>query len=250
MAAGGFVVSRRSDTSGDILFQTRTDRPAPTDDQLTLKDEVEHVLVVLRTLFPSGGSRFELYFEPLISLAQVGLSADPAQPAVARRALFALKNQVLAWEGARIKNKYMKELGLRSLTLGLPAAIVGLLVKQLYPAGELFAGFLVLWVGCMAGVWLSFGARKMTWSFDDLHIPEQDRLEPVVRLCFAGLLTTIVGLSFSTGTVIVDVGAVSTQNINDTLRVALLIGMLCGFSEQILSTNVAKQASSFLGPSR
>ena len=115
MSGGAFVVLRRPDDAHDILFQTRTDRPAATDEQLSLKDEVEHALMVLRTLFPSGGPRFETYFAPLLSLAQVGLSADPAQPDVARRALIALKNQVLAWEGARIKNRYMKELGLRSL---------------------------------------------------------------------------------------------------------------------------------------
>lgn len=246
MSGGAFVVMRNPDEPHDVLFQTRTDRPVASDEQLLLKDEVEHALMVLRTLFPTGGARFESYFAPLLSLAQVGLSADPAQPAVARRALLALKNQVLVWEGARIKNRYMKELGLRSVLLAIPPALICVLVRKYYPPGTLFAQFAMLWAGCMAGVWLSFGARKTAWSFDDLHIPEQDRLEPFVRLFFAGLLTIIIGLSFSTGTIVVTVGAVSTSDINDNLRVALLIGMLCGFSEQILSSRVAQHASAFL----
>ena len=98
----------------------------------------------------------------------------------------------------------------------------------------------------MAGVWLSFGARKATFRFEDLHIPEQDRLEPMIRLFFAGLLTVILGLLFSVNAVSLTVGSITTSEINSNFRVALLIGMLCGFSEQILSSKVAKEASSFL----
>jgi hypothetical protein len=50
----------------------------------------------------------------------------------------------------------------------------------------------------MAGVRLSFGARKTSIRFEDLHILEEDRLEPLVRLVFAGLLTLVLALLFST----------------------------------------------------
>ena len=40
--------------------------------------------------------------------------------------------------------------------------------------------------------------------------------------------------------------SVTTTQINQSFRISLLLGLLCGFSEQILTTRVAKQASSFL----
>lgn len=247
---GTFVVSRRTDDNLDILFQPRrADQPIP-EDHLILKDEVEHTLTVLRSLFPEGGPRFDGYFQPLLALTQVGLAAETPQPQVARRALNALKQQIVAWEGGRIKNRYLRKLGASAVALATPAAVVSLILVWAGFADTIFAKFLVLWGGCMAGVWLSFGARKALWTFDDLHIPEHDRVEPLIRLVFAGLLTVIIGLSFSTETIAVVVGAVSSAQVNSSFRVALLIGMLCGFSEQALSSTVARHAGAWLTASR
>jgi hypothetical protein len=247
---GTFVVSRRPDDNLDILFQPRhSDDPIP-EDHLTLKDEVEHTLTVLRSLFPNGGPRFEGYYQPLLALAQVGLAAETPQPEVARRALNALKQQVVTWEGGGIKNRYMKQLGACAALLAAPAAVGALLLLWAGSDDTMFARFLAVWGGCMAGVWLSFGARKTAWTFDDLHMPERDRLEPLIRLVFAGLLTIIIALSFSTETVVVAVGTVNSAQVNSSYRVALLVGMLCGFSEQALSSTVARHAGAWLASPR
>jgi hypothetical protein len=79
---------------------------------------------------------------------------------------------------------------------------------------------------------------------------EEDRLEPVVRLIFAGLLTVIFGLLFSTGAVVVKVGALTTADFTRNLQIALLIGMIFGFSETALPSALASQASSFVKTGR
>jgi hypothetical protein len=84
-------------------------------------------------------------------------------------------------------------------------------VAHYFPNNNILAGFFALWSGCMAGVWLSFGARKATFKFEDLHIPEQDRLAPVIRLFFVGLLTIILGFAFSVGAVAVNIGVGSEE---------------------------------------
>ncbi len=244
MPKGTFRVYRDQQNPKDIHFESlETEAP---EDQLQLKDEVEQALIVLRSLFVKRDGRFEDYFGPLLSLAQCGLVGDAANPEVARRALASWKADVTAREGGRIKNEYMKKLGIRALYAGLPTLFLALTVLRYFPQYMMLAGFLALWTGCMAGVWLSFGARKASFGFEDLHIPEQDRLEPMIRLVFAGLLTFILGLVFSLDAVKVTLGSITSSEINEKFRVALLIGMLCGFSEQMLSSKVAKQASSFL----
>lgn len=100
--------------------------------------------------------------------------------------------------------------------------------------------------GCVAGVWLSFGARKTILKFEDLNIPEEDRLDPPIRIFSASLLTVILGLLFSTGALAVTVGKITTDQINSSVRVALLLGLACGFSEQALSQKVSHQISAFL----
>jgi hypothetical protein len=102
---------------------------------------------------------------------------------------------------------------------------------------------LLLEIGAMAGVWLSFGTRKALLKFEDLGVLEEDRLDPMVRLVFAGLLTLIIALTFALKVVVVTMGAIRTDQIVNDPLVALLIGMLCGVSEKALSSNVTKQAS-------
>ena len=52
------------------------------------------------------------YFDKLLSLSQVGLVANPAQTETAEFALMKLKDEIVLVEGKRIKNHYMKYLGI------------------------------------------------------------------------------------------------------------------------------------------
>jgi hypothetical protein len=243
---GAFVVSQYDKDPREILFQTAADAPSPIpSDQLALKDDIDRTLLTLKLLFGSNNERFFSYYWPLLSLAQGGLVGPAAQPEAARRQLVQLQNELTAREGGIVKNRYMKLLGKHSLILGTPSLLLAVVFCYLTDRLVL-SNFFFLWTGCMAGVWISFGARKTSFTFEDLGIPEKDRMEPVVRLVFAGLLTVIMGLLFSTAAIVVKLGAISTEQINNNLEVAILLGMLCGFSEQALSLTVSQQASKLL----
>jgi hypothetical protein len=247
MAEGTFRVSRDPQNSRDIFFEiASSDVKFIPDDQSQLKDEIDKTLTTLRIIFPQGDARFEEYFQSVLSLGQAGLVGIAAQPVVASHQLSSLKNEITAREGGKIKNQYMKALGIRAAAIGGLTLMAALVLRHYNPDLVMHSNFLFLWSGCMAGVWLSFGARKTFFRFEDLQIPEEDRLEPFVRLFFAGLLTLTIGLLFSIKAVEVHVGPVSSEQINDTVRVALLLGLLCGFSEQTLSLKVSQEASRFL----
>lgn len=239
-------MSRDTTNSRDIDFSTVSGADPIPDDQLRLRDEIDHALCVLRMIFDEKNPRFEDYFRSLLSLTQAGLVGDSAQPELGLRALASLRADVTAREGGRVKNQYMKVLGLRALWCGVPALLLGIGVAFALPDLPLLRNFLFLWGGCMAGVWLSFGARKTVFSFEDLNIPEQDRMEPLIRLIFAGLLTMIIALLFSTHAVEVTLGAVKSSDLEARSDVAILIGMLSGFSEKALSSQVGRQASALL----
>lgn len=245
---GRFRVYQDQQDPRDIHFETlrESDAGPVPQEQLELKDDVEQALTVIRGIFPDSDERFKGYFRQLLSLAQAGLVGDHADPAVAKQALRTLTNDILVNEGGRIKNRYMKTLGIWALVVGGPALLVGSLISQFLPAYTMASNFLALWSGCAAGVWLSFGARKPTLSFENLAVLEEDRLEPVVRLVFAGLLTIFAGLSFSVGALVLSVGNVSTAQINESFRVSLLLGAAFGLSERMLSSKMTDFASSFL----
>jgi hypothetical protein len=248
MPDGAFVVGRDPQNPRDVLFQPRPgqDAAAIPETQLNLRDDVDRTLTVLRMLFAEGDPRFEEYFRSLLSLSQVGLVGANAQPQLAARALAAMKDDITGREGGRIKNQYMKYLGLNALVLGGPLVLAALIMHVQWPQFAVFRNFLFLSSGCMVGVWLSFGIRKVSLQFGDLSILEQDRLEPIVRLLFSGFLTVIIGLLFYVKGIEVKIGDISSAECFNGADMALLVGALCGVSEQALPSRISQEATSLL----
>lgn len=246
--SGCFRVYRDLQNTNDIHFEQLELQDGTTipEDQLELRDEVDKTLTVIRMLFENNSPLFEEYFRPLLSLSQLGLVGDSANPKLAMRALSSLKEEIVSRQGGRIKNEYMIHLGKYSLLFGLPPLILAIIALKYFPPIKQISCFFFLWTGCMAGVWLSFGARKIVLNFDELHILEKDRLNPVVRLIFAGLLTIVIGLLLSTGAIVMELGSLSTKSFGSNIEVSILVGLLCGLSEQALSTKISQHASEFL----
>jgi hypothetical protein len=248
MPKGSFRVFPDPKNPRDIYFEVAPDAPDPKpEDQLALKDEVDAALRVLRALYSSDKqAQFDEGFRSLLLLAQAGLVGTTADPIAAHRALVSLKRDITDREAEGVKNGYMKKLGACSAWFGAPPFLLGTTLWLCCTQTQEFASFLLLWSGTMAGVWISFGVRKSAFQFEDLVVPEQDRVRPEIRLVFAGLLSLIIGLLLALKAVTITVGSISTDAFVGNFKLALLLGLLLGFSENVLPTKVAEQASRFL----
>jgi hypothetical protein len=105
MAKGYFWVAQDQGDPKDIHFKQIELASGETvpDDQLELKDRIESALTTIRSLFDTNEQHFARYFRPLLSLAQLGLVGNSANPAVATRALTALKNEMWFGRAAPLK---------------------------------------------------------------------------------------------------------------------------------------------------
>lgn len=255
MTLGAFNVSPDPDDPKEIRFSLIPNHPTPVPhDQISLKSEVESILVILRALYKLDDEKFQQAYHRILSAAQGGVVGPSADPAIARDSLEVLKRDITLQEGGRIKNQYMIRLGWYALASGVIAlvfalvSIYGLIWKPiLIPANALIGHFCLLLVGCMAGVWLSFGARNVQFGFENLVAPERDHLEPAIRLIFAGLLTLIFGLMLSLKVVVIKIGPVSSDQFIDDVSLSLLIGAFCGLSEQALTDTITKRALAIFG---
>jgi hypothetical protein len=166
--------------------------------------------------------------------------------------------EVIEREAGPMKNRYLGTLGAACAKFGAPALVVAVLAAL--GAGALGApaaggpgaiaitsnvAFLI--AACSAGVWVSYGARKAQITFEDLSVPEQDYLYPTTRLVFATILTLAFGLVFHVGAAQVTIGEMKTKEIFSSPAIALIVGFLCGFSEQVLAKSIAAQAKRFIG---
>jgi len=241
--AGAFSVYRDEHNSKDIHFEMQVaDIPR---EQLELRDEIAAALTVLRIIV-TDEVRFEEYFRSLLSLSQAGLVGQTANPDVAIRALNDLKRDVTAREAGRIKNQYMQSLAIRALLLILALCIAWGVVTFVKHSTGFISNLFRFEIGSMIGVWLSFGARKPILTFEDLHILEEDRLEPLIRLIFAGLLAFIIALAFHLKVITLTLGSLTTDQLDSNSWAALFFGLLAGVGEKALSTNVTRQAAALL----
>jgi len=237
----------------------------PSKDEVELQIEISKVLGVLQRLYrngaapAAGGLKFRMYYVRLFRLAQLGLEGPQGSEEIAKAALAMVAADIIDDEAGRIKNGHMKSLGYCAAAFCVLFLVLFVLLKlpalapmQAWLAAfdmnaQTVANFMLLWVGCFVGVWLSYGVRTTTLSISDLVVTDSDRLIPAIRLIFAGVLTMLLGLTFVLGLVEIKLGSFSITDIGTRPMLAFLVGVFCGLSELVLPAAVAKRASDFIG---
>lgn len=245
MAAGAYIVSEDRESPGSILFSL-AGQGDPPEDQRELQIEVERAVGVLQRLLPQRGPEFAYLFKQVLSLSQAGLVGPSAAPRASAAALATLKDDVVGRYGASVKNRYMRQLGRAALGTAGPAAAALVALAVLGVGEPTLLALLFAWVGFPAGVWVSFGIRKRVLAFEDLVRPEEDRMEPGLRMAFAGVLTTILVLAMILGAFEVRVGSLSSDGLVENGWLAALVGALCGVSELTLPQKVVGHAGAWL----
>ena len=247
----GFALS--ADKERGEMACTMTDATQITPEMAALKDAVETTLVTLHVLFPNPASRpFRHYFDRLLSLAQVGLTGTHPLPPLAQHSLTMLKNEIVAQEAPAIRMRYLNRLGIHALAQASISAILVMVLhhfevfdKDLFSTTEI-VNCGILWIGCMAGVWLSVGMDPPATRFECLQHLASDSMEPSVRLIFTGLLAIFVALLLNTGVVTIQLGLLSTETFLSDFKISLILGMLCGLGEKALSTTVSQRVDQFM----
>jgi len=214
--------------------------------QQDLYVEIESASNIIKSLINTKKDKKTLYFNKLVDLAQAGLVSDVAQPELALKSLEKLKSEIVLIEGQRIKNYYMKQLGLKSLLL-IVISIVLYILTCLVANIESLMPYFMAWIGAMIGAWISFGARKFTIEFEQLSLLEEDMMSPFIRLIYIGLCSIVVVLFLNCGIIKIDVGDISTINLESNIHLQLAIGVLCGLIESKIGINIYKKAKNIIG---
>ena len=196
----------------------------------------------------SSEERRSEYLRELLGIAQVGLmTANATQTPFAALALTGFKDEFVAREAGRIKNRYVRKLGLHAVAWLLAASLAYVFVTLAVPLDWTlyrFRNFFLLAGGAAVGTWLSFSIRRQVLTFADLITLEDDRLNPGMRGLFMIALTTVVGLILWTGMVVIKLGDFRTD-FRMTGTYAALIGALCGIAERSLAGAVGRRAGEF-----
>ncbi|MBS5317425.1 MAG: hypothetical protein KHY44_13695 [Clostridiales bacterium] len=247
---GYFVVySTEENERFDIKCELHPDfaKEEVPNDQQELYLEVEDANNVLKSLHNTKDEIKVKYFNKLLSLAQAGLVGETAQPQLALKALNKLKAEVMLIEGKRIKNEYMKKLGINALILSIIIFVVYNIILQY--DGRMLQGrvYCSAFVGALIGTWISFGARKFRINFSELSLLEEDMMSPCIRLIYIGLCAIIFMLFLNTQIVTFEIGNISTDSLQNSFEIQVAVGILCGLIESKIGINIYKKAISLFG---
>ncbi|MDR6463344.1 hypothetical protein [Chryseobacterium sediminis] len=252
MEKGCYYVNKNDAIPFDISFSVKNDIIQVSENQQKLHLAIEKTLVVVRKLFENSPVELENYFLQLLTLAQAGLVPDNAQPTISFNALQQLKAEIVDKKSGDVKNKYFKTLGIKAINLGFPVLLFCLIIKGLYYCKNsdvinnlsIFSNFLFIWCASLLGVWLSFGARKTTLTFEELTIIEEDRLEPDIRLIFTGIISMIFALLFYREAIVLEIGQISTKKVASDSFTAIIFGVFLGLGEKFIGQKLTKKATS------
>ena len=213
-------------------------------EQKMLQLNVEETLNILRTLKYTNEHQKKNYYDKILKLSRAGLVSASADPHQATEALEKVKKEILITEGIRIKNKYMIDLGLLILGIGL----VSFLVYLIPHINHQIRMYILVWLGSMAGIWISFGARKFNIKFHQLSIIEEDFMSPIIRIIYVGICSIIFVLFINSGILTIKLGNFLTSDIKKIKELQILLGILCGLVESKLGINMHQKANEIINP--
>lgn len=223
----------------DLYFE-RAHGKDPTEMSLIdeeLYKDLEYTATIIKSLKHTKKETKRIYFNKLLSLARVGFLGVSPQPKLAQTSLDLVKQEILLVEGHRIKNRYMKLLGLGAFVSILACWIVYGVFSSITNITPLI-GYFYVWSGAMAGIWISFGARKITFQLDDLSVLEKDNMNIYIRLPYIGLCALIFFLLLNSNIFSFDIGETSSEAITGRTEFQLLVGVIAGLLESKLGSSI------------
>lgn len=249
---GCYTVEKNQECPYDIQCNIINKFKKVPEEQQNLYLSIEKVTTVIKSLNVKKKKKKkneeneikDEYFNKVFGIAQLGLTGDNAQPILGMRALDSLQEEMLINESGRIKNKYMTLLGFCALGFIIFGVILILLLKWLKLNSLL--RYILVFQGAMIGSWVSFGARKIELKFEELSNIEKDKLNPIIRLLFVGVSACILLLFIESGIITFSIGGFDSNNIIDSRKLQLLLGIIAGLLEYKVAIGVLDKANSII----
>ena len=246
----------------EIVFELHDDAPHQIPrDQRNLKSEVERSLVVISSIYQASDPAFRYYFPRLLSLSQMGLTGETANPEAATDTLEDLQKEFLDRQGNDAKRIYYRKVSYAALSLGLAPLVFGLIVvarpdifsKWLY--GDIapqetmsithIGNFVIVWGAAVLGVLLSGLLQTIDVPFSRLHVLEEDQTNSWIRCVIVGSLALLLALLLYKRFVEINIGGIQITSLYTDTVTSIIFGVLCGLSGRALLLRLPKGWSPF-----
>ena len=186
------------------------------------------------------------YMDKLFYIAIAGLSieANEVYPDLSIKMVNKLKEEIRLRESSAIKNNHLKRLGMVSIFYIIIGYIISYYLKN-FNNIDLFQYFYT-YVGSTFGTWVSFNARKIDLSFEELTLIEKDGLYPSIRIINNGLWSIIIMLFIKTELISISIAGFNTNLINKNIQMQIILGIVVGLVEYPIQQKIFNKANSIV----
>lgn len=245
------AIYENPDEDFDIKFELsdgRSEFDLPEEIALLHKD-IEETVTIIKNLHYTPIHIKDKYFNKTLELARSAFITDHHFAIdLASEYVRLLRSEILQTEGPRIKNCYMKNLGIAVL-IGLMIIWVLYLIMFMLPfmSTDAIQVYFIVCTGALVGMWLSFGARKFNITLQDLITLEEDKMNIVIRLHYIIVCAIVFLLLIKTGLVNLSIGSSNFKLwLEGSVEAQLLFGVFTGLLESKLGIQIFNKASNLL----
>ena len=248
---GAFVLEDEKDGDGFNL-RPRPDRAGGIpDDQREVSHGVYEARNILKLLneggaFNSDQGAYDEFIRRIIQAAKAGCDGPNVDTKLAAAALEQIRKDVVRRKGRPLAFRYLCYFLLWALG-GAVVALLAVGVLACIARPELMSYAWVV-VGAMAGVWVSTAAGRWEVSFEGMQDYLDISHEPFIRVLFVALLTLIVALLVAAQVLPISFANVKLADFTTDTALALILGVVVGFSERLISVELIDRARKVLRP--
>jgi hypothetical protein len=179
------------------------------------------------------------------------LDSDSPDMTYGEFALLQVQQDFLSACGSLLRSVFIKKVSRCAAVVGIPAAAMSLVTTIFWSYSNSIikpldwvipenvarwtSGYACVILGACIGVWLSYMLRNRTLSWSSLTLFDPDGLSPATRLAIVASITTILCILLGLNVIIIGVGNVQLGDYLDDHRIAILLGLIGGISEDAVT---------------
>lgn len=225
----------------DVAFTPINSTPIPKK-YLDFKSDIEAFVGTINHLYAREPAKKKDYLEQAYYAASLCFSGTDNDFATSVQTLVEIKSKVITTSWAKIRNKILTNYGL----------VVAFFAAGLFAISHFTSGALnnlpTVLAGTCIGSWVSMAIRTRDIQFDDISSSFNEFNSPILRACFVCALSLIITVLLLSGFLEINVGSLSSSTIASDTWVAFAVGILFGFGEKSLVSNLTEKSQGYLNP--
>lgn len=243
-----FSITQKQDPSGIPLFDWI---PASADTKIEdaaidLKEKIDATLRMICRILDNAKtipnkSELQQYFATRLKSAARALTQKDVPLTIGLVDLRSVQNEFVSDYGNILRKEYLKRLAVHCTIIGVIGLTIALLLYPFASKIPILRDYPVFTSIVQAAGLALFGNALSIWfvsvianqavDWSSLRFYDQSQLGPKTQLSLVAGITFILGLLLYKQALILGVGSYSLNSINTDPTVALIVGLLCGISQ-------------------